>query len=235
MAVVRGKAVINNAASMYEHATSHLTRDGTIDDVCNHSRRKFFLVESIERDRPERVIKTSVKGTCKMHAIRMISPIHAICSVRVRVVFLVAVAAVLTQTMFSHGSGNSFVWSCRTSPHVWWSPMRQALKSPMRQALKSPMRQALKSPMRQALKSPMRQALKSPMRQALKSPMRQALKSPMRQALKSPMRRSPQVTDETSPQVTDETSPQVTDETSPQVTDETSPQVTDEKEPSSHR
>ena len=211
MAVVRGKAVINNAASMYEHATSHLTRDGTIDDGCNHSRRKFFLVESIERDRPERVIKTSVKGTRKMHAIRMISPIHAICSVRVRVVFLVAVAAVLTQTMFSHGSGNSFVWSCRTSPHVRWSPMRQALKSPMRQALKSPMRQDLKSPMRQALKSP------------------------MRQALKSPMRRSPQVTDETSPQVTDETRPQVTDETSPQVTDETSPQVTDEKEPSSHR
>ena len=74
MAVVRGKAVIKNAASMYEHATSHLTKAGTIDDVCNHSRWKFFMVESIERDRPERVIKTSVKGTRKMHAIRMISP-----------------------------------------------------------------------------------------------------------------------------------------------------------------
>ena len=47
-------------ASMYEHATSHMTRDGTINDVCNHSRRKAFLGENIERDCSKRVIRMSL-------------------------------------------------------------------------------------------------------------------------------------------------------------------------------
>ena len=49
-------------------------RDGSIDDVCNHSRHKFFSVENIECDCLERVIKTSLRGPCKIHAIQIILP-----------------------------------------------------------------------------------------------------------------------------------------------------------------
>ena len=59
---------------MYDYLKSHLTRHAISDNVCNHSRRKFFLVGAINRDGPERMIKITVKGTRKIHAIRTISP-----------------------------------------------------------------------------------------------------------------------------------------------------------------
>ena len=218
MAVVRGKAVINNAASMYEHATSHLTRDGTIDDVCNHSRRKFFLVESIERDRPERVIKTSVKGTRKMHAIRMISP-----------------GVIDTRNLFCtcesclSGSGGS----CSNPDHVQpW--IRQQLRLVVPYFTPRPEITDETSPQVTDETSPQVTDETSPQVTDETSPQVTDETSPQVTDETRPQvtdETSPQVTDETSPQVTDETSPQVTDETSPQVTDETSPQVTDETSP----
>ena len=73
-AVIREQAIINNAITMYDYLKSHLTRHAISDNVCNHSRRKFFLVGDINHDRPERMIKITLKGTRKIDAIRTISP-----------------------------------------------------------------------------------------------------------------------------------------------------------------
>lgn len=74
MAVIRGDAVILNARRMSSYLESKLTRPSNIEGRCNHSRRQFFYVADIERNRPDRVIKTTLKGTRKIHAVRAISP-----------------------------------------------------------------------------------------------------------------------------------------------------------------
>ncbi|XP_052214888.1 uncharacterized protein LOC127833585 [Dreissena polymorpha] len=73
MAVIRGEAVITDATTMYNHLKMKLTRIAKIQNVCNHSRREFFLVD-IKRDRPDRTVKAPLKGTRKVHSIRGISP-----------------------------------------------------------------------------------------------------------------------------------------------------------------
>jgi hypothetical protein len=74
MAVIRGEAIIINALTMHAHLKLKRTRGRTIKNICNHSRREFFLVQNINRTRPERDIKTTVKGTRDMHEVRAISP-----------------------------------------------------------------------------------------------------------------------------------------------------------------
>lgn len=74
MAVIRGEAIITDARTMYTHMKAKLNRTMKIQNMCNHSRRHFFLVDSINRDRPERILKTSVKGTRKLHSVRGITP-----------------------------------------------------------------------------------------------------------------------------------------------------------------
>ena len=71
--VIRGEAIINDAQTMYNYLKTKLTRTAKVENICNHSRREFFLVE-INRDRPDRTIKTSVKGTRKVHCIRGVMP-----------------------------------------------------------------------------------------------------------------------------------------------------------------
>lgn len=73
MAVIHVEAIITDAKGMYSHMKIEHTRESKLLKICNHT-REFFLVESIKRDRPERSIKTSVKGTRKMHAVRDMTP-----------------------------------------------------------------------------------------------------------------------------------------------------------------
>ena len=73
MAVIRGDAIITDAKTMYNYLKTKLTRKTKIQNFCNHSRREFFLVE-VNRDRPDRAIKSSIKGTRKLHSVRGITP-----------------------------------------------------------------------------------------------------------------------------------------------------------------
>ena len=74
MAVIRGEAIITDARSMYAYLHGKLRRGKTIENICNHSRREFFLVDKINRNRPEREICTTVKGTRNFHGVRGLSP-----------------------------------------------------------------------------------------------------------------------------------------------------------------
>jgi len=67
-----GDAIITDAKTMYNYLKTKLTRKTKIQNVCNHSRREFFLVE-VNRDRPDRAIKYSIKGTRKLHSVRGIT------------------------------------------------------------------------------------------------------------------------------------------------------------------
>ena len=68
-----GGWIITDAKTMYNYLKTKLTRKTKIQNFCNHSRREFFLVE-VNRDRPDRAIKSSIKGTRKLHSVRGITP-----------------------------------------------------------------------------------------------------------------------------------------------------------------
>lgn len=73
-AVLKQNIVIQNAHEMFSYLNEHFSRPDMMNGKCNHSRRTFFLVNGVNRNRKEREIKTTLKGTRELHAVRSISP-----------------------------------------------------------------------------------------------------------------------------------------------------------------
>ena len=72
-AIVRGQAIISDANDMYMYCRENLTRPPDVDGKCNHSRRTFVVVNNINRNRPERAITTTLRGTRAFHSVKGIS------------------------------------------------------------------------------------------------------------------------------------------------------------------
>lgn len=81
--VIRHQSVITNAESMFDYLHTNLTRKAKISNLCNHSRREYFLIENIDRTRPERMIATTLQGTRHIHYVREISFVRGISPVYV--------------------------------------------------------------------------------------------------------------------------------------------------------
>jgi hypothetical protein len=71
LAVTARRTVVNEAVAMYNFCSKNLVRES-----CAKQRRSFFFVKKgdINRDRPEREVKTALSGTRVLHAVRTVEP-----------------------------------------------------------------------------------------------------------------------------------------------------------------
>lgn len=75
MAVLGGKAFINDAKGLFDFCVNHVTKRPLVDNECMHFQRKFFYADTIDRDRGFASIKLrTLKGTRQVHSVKCIKP-----------------------------------------------------------------------------------------------------------------------------------------------------------------
>ncbi|XP_033098535.1 uncharacterized protein LOC117102392 [Anneissia japonica] len=75
MAVLGGKAVINDAKGLFDFCVLNVTKKPVAIDECLHFQRKFFYTDNIDHDRGINPVNLrTVKGTRLIHSVKCIEP-----------------------------------------------------------------------------------------------------------------------------------------------------------------